>query len=430
MKIIVKEKGITLIALIITIIVILILVAVTINIAMGENGLIATSQKAAKDQEYETIFDGIKGSIVLKDDGTIDREKTIQAIKALGYNVTENGDRIEIKGKKGTYTYKLTTKEISKIDENNQSNPDLEFLAAYLLGEDGNGINLFENIINPENMEFSNNEVTFLSIILNKLPANDNREGNIYFKYRNKCYRVEYEEVDETTIISKGTIALIYEPNGREGQTVQYSYDGSIANKKDWTILYDNGTNLEIVSPEAMGTLSLGAMDTEAIGETDIEKAIYSYNNAIGRINNYCSSLVTNMNQISVRSIGSNPNDPTSENSTLYSSDYLANLSNGIYNGIAKSTDLNCEQDVVRMAYYGIGGVSNVDEEERSYWMPSRIVSEGSRGPDFGIIEACDNQLAEIDYSGIWYIENGQTGYATDPNSKVRPVVKVTSNGI
>lgn len=48
-------KGITLIALIITIIVMLILVGVTVNIAIGENGLISTTKDAKKQMEKETF---------------------------------------------------------------------------------------------------------------------------------------------------------------------------------------------------------------------------------------------------------------------------------------------------------------------------------------------------------------------------------------
>ncbi len=46
-----KNKGITLIALIITIIILLILAGVTINLILGENGLFRTAQKAGEDYE-------------------------------------------------------------------------------------------------------------------------------------------------------------------------------------------------------------------------------------------------------------------------------------------------------------------------------------------------------------------------------------------
>lgn len=44
-----QQKGITLVALIITIIVMLILVAVTISIALGQNGVFTNAKKAATD---------------------------------------------------------------------------------------------------------------------------------------------------------------------------------------------------------------------------------------------------------------------------------------------------------------------------------------------------------------------------------------------
>ena len=53
-----KEKGITLIALVVTIIVLIILAGVSINILVGDNGIITQAQKAkeeteiAKNEEY------------------------------------------------------------------------------------------------------------------------------------------------------------------------------------------------------------------------------------------------------------------------------------------------------------------------------------------------------------------------------------------
>ena len=44
-----SQRGITLIALVITIIVLLILAGVTINLTLGENGILTTAQQAAKN---------------------------------------------------------------------------------------------------------------------------------------------------------------------------------------------------------------------------------------------------------------------------------------------------------------------------------------------------------------------------------------------
>lgn len=56
-----QQKGITLVALIITIIVMLILVAVTLSIALGENGIVNHGKNAAVETneaiEYEKVID-------------------------------------------------------------------------------------------------------------------------------------------------------------------------------------------------------------------------------------------------------------------------------------------------------------------------------------------------------------------------------------
>ena len=52
-----KNKGITLIALIITILVMLILAVVSISAIVGENGVIARAQKAQEEQKCATITD-------------------------------------------------------------------------------------------------------------------------------------------------------------------------------------------------------------------------------------------------------------------------------------------------------------------------------------------------------------------------------------
>jgi len=55
-----KNKGITLIALVITIIILIILAAISINAAFGENGLIAKAREAAFKTEVSAIKDLIE----------------------------------------------------------------------------------------------------------------------------------------------------------------------------------------------------------------------------------------------------------------------------------------------------------------------------------------------------------------------------------
>lgn len=75
-----KEKGITLIALIITIIVLLILVGVTINFALGENGLFKIAQEARKKYEQAIAREKLEAVLV-----------ELQADKITKIEYNENG---------------------------------------------------------------------------------------------------------------------------------------------------------------------------------------------------------------------------------------------------------------------------------------------------------------------------------------------------
>ena len=55
-----KNKGITLIALVITIVIMLLLASVAIQMAMGENGLISKSVQAQKQQAKSELYENAK----------------------------------------------------------------------------------------------------------------------------------------------------------------------------------------------------------------------------------------------------------------------------------------------------------------------------------------------------------------------------------
>ena len=70
-----KEKGITLIALVITIIVLVILAGVSINLVLGDNGIINKVKNAAKEQERARCFEEIKLEIATEQ---IDRVNNVK----------------------------------------------------------------------------------------------------------------------------------------------------------------------------------------------------------------------------------------------------------------------------------------------------------------------------------------------------------------
>ena len=422
-----KNKGITLIALIITIIVMLILVGVTITVAM-QGGLFDTARGAAKDTQIQVDKEILQGAVVASynpETEKVEKEKLINNLSDWRIN----GD--------GPYTCISPNGNEFTIDINgSEAMSDIDLLERYFLGEDNSGRDIYE-ILDLNTMKFTNNENEVIpnaesSIRLLNAQVGEDIGGNptdinelymimnYYIVYNNKAYRIKLHQspLDGSTITQ--SVTFIYEPKGREGDTIKYSYNGT--EETDWKIIYDDGTNIEIVSPDVISNLTLGYGDTQATGEDNVDKSINSYNNAVNRLNEYCSSIVTNPNgKISVRSVGSNPSNPSDQQETRYSSEQLSTFAGGKYNGKAKIDDLNYEQDIVRMSFH------DVLVTESSYWIASRAMYEQPGGVSLyvrvvynGITHVFDNQ------GKICEITSDSSGYSKAYG--VRPVVKLSSS--
>ena len=417
------QNGITLVALVITIIVLLILAMVSIKIAI-DGGLIQKAKDATDTHtigaEKEAIAIGyaayqmdlakkdptpsldVKGSSYITP--TADGGWDI-AFKVNSYHLDENGN----------------------ITKGNVPTEDLEYLRKELLGADGKG-KVITEIADTSGcgyisyMKFNNAEIKQQGTTLK------NEDGVIctYVSYKNSLYVLKFN--DFTIRATTTGLEYLYSAKGKEGQKIEYSYDGTDANKKEWTIIYDYGDSVEIISPEAIGTLKLGAEDTEAQGSNGWEKAVYSYNHAIDRINNYTASLVTNSNKISVRSVGSNPANPNYRNTTKYTSETIEKW-NCKYegrtpvtiNGIAEAGENNYEQDLLKMRALGI-----VLTETR-YLLASRSIY--IKPDDY--ISFCVNMVQSDGNIGNQYLFGAYSSGNANADSfeyAVRPVVKIKLN--
>ena len=412
------QKGITLVALIITIIVLLILAMVSIKIAIDE-GLITKASKATDTHtiaaEKEAIQLGYstyqmdlaqKGSATLAVEGSSTITPTSDggwdiAFKVNNYHLDKNGNITEGNGQDAN----VPTEDLEYLKKELEGNAIVDIASI-----SGSGWDIQTIEFNNQNIKFLYRESYFkYYIVYNRsmytiTASSDSENGKSY----NSTHIINVEYVNSYTI------------KGKEGQKVEYSYDGTDANKKEWTVLYDNGDTLEIISPEAIGNLKLGKDDTETQGSSDFEKAIYSYNNAIDRINNYTASLVTNSNKISVRSVGSNPNNPSYRNTTKYRSD-ISKIDGKIETG-----DNNYKEDVLRMSVLGETATGNI------YWLASRYVYdiwnvvyiEMSAVSDSGILLGCI-------YNNNVLLEAGSNNnYAYSYDYAVRPVVKVNASSV
>ena len=426
-----NQKGITLVALIITIIVMVILAGVIIVSAVADGGIIDRAQGAMKENERAEAEELVLASYVYKTTastttvGTLDLNATADAIyenlttngftlmdgntqAGAGSDVLE-GDKINLNivGKHGNYSGTVTEKGLEGNLKSNDAPKDLTPLEKYVLGENGTGRNLTE-IANMDNepVTFIPEESTIpdadTSIILTSVTDEDeNGYAYAYIKYNSNGYKikVDFKNFQTISIIS----TFVQEDGSYLGKYVQY--DGKL-----WVVLYDDDTNgLQMITAETLeaNNVYLGYDDTQIdwedatvisqanIFDTDnpsetqllsnTEKAIYSYNNAIVTLNNKCASLISDKSAIEtnsdgnykIRSVGSNPINPNSENSTLYTSDNLKNrptnnstYSVGMFDKIAKSTDTNYTSDYDNIMNLGI---NNTGED---YWLASRLARE------------------------------------------------------
>lgn len=427
------QNGITLVALVITIIVLLILAGISIKIAVS-GGLIERTQGAVKTNTEKTQKEAIELGYSAY---LIDKAKNgSTTLEVEGATVEETSDGFEIifPGEKNI-KYILT--EDGKITgpETVEKTEDEIAMEKYALGEELKGQAIVK-IMDAESFSFS--QLNGKSVeYLTYGPYYSNKKQEIfdaafYVKYNNKAYRIVTDIHGDGSDVSKWTtksVAMIYEPKGKEGQKVKYSYDGTQANNKEWTVIYDNGSSVEIISPESIGNLKLGGEDTEAQGNNEAEKVIYSYNHAIERINNYTTSLVTNTNKISVRSTGSNPNNPNSRNTEKYTSDFLANWTPSgsavnygftTLNGVAERGDNNLEKDFVRMAYWGISSTGS------EYWLASRYVLADSYNVDFYVDTVYSD--GSFNSNRLFGAHSGGSTATSRYEYAVRPVVKISLN--
>ena len=110
------QKGITLVALVITIIVMLILVGVSVSTSL-DGGLFDNAREAVSGTEKQIIYDQILGSIILTSDGRININSTYETAKTIlesqGKTVSDITDgTFEVEVNNGTYTFTITEEEI------------------------------------------------------------------------------------------------------------------------------------------------------------------------------------------------------------------------------------------------------------------------------------------------------------------------------
>ena len=188
----IQEKGITLIALVITIVVLIILATVTISFVFGEDGLIARAEQAAEMTEAQNILEQMelaKAEVAMENGGKVDVDDFFNKLEENGVigsvenDVVDNGD--------GSYT--ITTDDGYEFEIT--VTPDGEIEMEYSGKGEGPRI---RNI----NIEKTSNSVTITV-------ETKNAEGGKYtYSYKKNSEGEEsWQEVDSNTTSNTCTIS-------------------------------------------------------------------------------------------------------------------------------------------------------------------------------------------------------------------------------
>ena len=364
-----SQKGITLIALIITVIVMLILVGVTINVALN-GGLFEKAETAKVQTEKAVEEEQLMTAIVTAYDaktGVVDKS-TLQT------ELTKQGNW-QISGE-GTY------------------------------------------------------EVT-------------SPKGNIY-------------TVLQDGTISEGKGVQVTLPEGLEvGSEFEMDADQN-GTAETWIVLHAgteenshlNENEIEVISKNVMGeTLTLGRgdesaqtpgdIDSDGTANSNVDKAIYSFENSVNRLNSYCEGLIKIKNN-GVRSVGSNPSDKSYVNTAHTEDSLVTHLAEWTdagrtawnkYKLLAGTTDTNSDTDYNKMNTLGIKVANNSEGTATNYWLASRFVIEAwNTSSSYGSVYfrvRYMNASGNRNGSNLWDVYSRGSTNTYNPAYAVRPVVKL-----
>lgn len=220
-KLFISQKGITLIALVITIIILLILASVTISALSGDNGILTRAGEASKQtkiaEEKEILSISYIGVIAQMQGETVDIDKLKQELINNGKNVSVSADEngiIEVEFLDSQNVYSIDDGNITKIEKTSNT-----FILKY-----NEEINTFEFYDNETWMQWfernsdnsQNLAISLLKSIMSKINEGDEIKASVASGLSARLYYEEegIEIIPKTTDgIQKGiTYILIVKP--------------------------------------------------------------------------------------------------------------------------------------------------------------------------------------------------------------------------
>lgn len=367
-----KDKGITLIALVITIIVLLILAGISIAMLTGENGIL---NKATTAKENTVAAD--------------EKEKV-----SLAYNDVL-ADKLD-----GTSSGDITVAEMEQALER-QGVDNTKASVEKINGEDKIKVTFIDT-----NHEYEVNT-----------KINGGTTGTTPTTIQPSTYYLGLREGDE----------VVYTYNGTEIPCiVLYDADPSRSYASD-------NYGVQIITKGVVEEVTLGYDDQASTGEEKYQSTRDSYNNAIEILNEAAEGYLNLNIALDARCVGSVPNDKNSKNTTKYTRDdsWFAAYDKQFEVGEdIEGYETNYITDKDKLDELNIGKING---GWCYYWMASRYAEEGSTYNDvvFGVHSVnsdgvlCSGQLARF-WGGNPNAYWNQLGFINlRPVFTLRPDVKV-----
>lgn len=284
-----KKKGITLIALIVTVVVLIILAGITVATLTEDNGIIKQAGQAKKDVEKTDIEAQINEMTILTTDkfGKIDKDRLIDKLNKLpeGKEIIDGGDAIYIIYPEYNFQIELSTGDVKK--------PEIEMVedsTPWELAGEGTEANpyLIESI--EDIVAFSNNVNGGNSYSGKYIKLVNTLDFNLPFSYVNptakaseQTNRIITEDEAGTEIKTFLTSGTGFNPIGNIGTKFGGNFDG---NGKLIKNIYINRVNEQYVGLFGVsnGNIKNVGITGNIIGGTEIE---YSYTGGItGKFDN------------------------------------------------------------------------------------------------------------------------------------------------
>ena len=411
------NKGITLIALIITIIVMMILVAVTVTVAL-QGGLFGTAKKAGTDTQKaadeETLTSIVVGSYS-KETLKVEESKLRDNLSFAEWEAAEElqqddkGYYLECTSPKGNVfkvyleNGKILNSGMDEIERPNDfeggippvSKEEEDLLRKYVLGEEGTSKTI-DDIIDVSTYIFKEDASTIENAdeVIKFSRTTDNGSfgpipteeyAYLTMRYKRNVYKIKYSFETRQNL----EMTLEYTAEGNLGKYVQYK-------NNTWIVLRDDKDGVELLSANA-------SKDNVVLGGSTVPKARDSYNTAVDTLVQKCKDMTgieVGGEVLSIRNVGGPEKDTTT------SKVIFANLSNfepdeGVSmkdyegdNGF-KLGDENYVNDFTQMEKLGL----LVTDNPANYWFATRYVSDFHNE---NISDSVNFQMHWVERDGEW----------------------------